>query len=215
MLENAPADRPPAAPRAPTSRSAITNKPRRMVVSGNTPLGRRLRDLADQLAANLGGWQQLNDLQIAAVRKAAELTALAEDARARRLNGDTSITLDDLVRVDRLAAQAVRQLLDKPPEPAEDPWDFLTLRPQTREPSPAHDEIPDFGTAPAAERNERTSEAVTQPCEPIDGEGEGDNHAGDEEPLERRVERARIGDVLRIGNVQIEIVADDDDEAAL
>jgi hypothetical protein len=57
-------------------------------------------------------------------------------------------------------------------------------------------------------------------------ESEGDDHASepergnretsaDEEPLERRVERARVGDVVRIGNVEVEIVGDDDDEAAL
>jgi hypothetical protein len=119
MLENAPAGRSAAAPRAPTSRSAVTNQPRKMVVSANTPLGRRLRDLADHLAGSLGGWSQLTDLQASAVRKAAELTALAEDARARKLNGATDVTLDDLVRLDRLAEQSVRRLgLDRKREPA-------------------------------------------------------------------------------------------------
>jgi hypothetical protein len=120
MLENAPTNRSAAAPRAPTSRSAVTNQPRKMVVSANTPLGRRLRDLADHLAVSLGGWSQLTDLQAAAVRKAAELTALAEHARAARLRGDTSVTLDDVVRLDRLAEQSVRRLgLDHRREPAE------------------------------------------------------------------------------------------------
>jgi hypothetical protein len=56
--------------------------------------------------------------------------------------------------------------------------------------------------------------------------GGGDDHAGEpasghgeavpeEESFERRVERARIGDIVRVGDVEIEIVADDDDEAAL
>jgi hypothetical protein len=96
--------------RARNQRSKITNHPNKMAIDGRTPLGRRLRDLGDQLAAGLGGWPQLNELQAAAVRKAAELTALAEDARARKLNGATDVTLDDLVRLDRLAEQSVRRL---------------------------------------------------------------------------------------------------------
>ena len=94
-----------------------------MVIDGRTPLGRRLRDIADQLAAGLGGWSALTELQAAAVRKAAELAALAEDARAKRLKGDTTITLDDVVRLDRLAEQSVRRLglPSAAGEPAETP----------------------------------------------------------------------------------------------
>src|SRR5260221_627362 len=103
-------DRQPIASRSPTSRARMTNQPRRMVISGRTALGRRLRDIADQLADGLGGWPRLNELQASAVRKAAELTALAEDARARRLNGAADVTLDDVVRLDRLAEQSVRRL---------------------------------------------------------------------------------------------------------
>jgi len=44
-----------------------------------------------------------------AIQRAAILTALAEDKRVRSLAGEP-INLDDLVRVDRLAMQAVSQL---------------------------------------------------------------------------------------------------------
>jgi hypothetical protein len=45
-----------------------------------------------------------------AVHRAATLTALSEDRRMRALRGDLGVVLDDLVRVDRLAAQSVRAL---------------------------------------------------------------------------------------------------------
>jgi hypothetical protein len=44
------------------------------------------------------------------VDRAAQLVALAEDARSRRLSGDMTVTLEDLVRIDNSAARAVRQL---------------------------------------------------------------------------------------------------------
>jgi hypothetical protein len=43
------------------------------------------------------------------ITRAAALQALAEDRRTRVLNGDTEVTLNDLVRLDHLADQARRQ----------------------------------------------------------------------------------------------------------
>jgi hypothetical protein len=44
------------APRAPANiRSRITNQPRRMVLDGRSALGRRVLDLAENFAAELGG----------------------------------------------------------------------------------------------------------------------------------------------------------------
>jgi hypothetical protein len=68
----------------------------------------RARKLVATFAAELGG--DLTTAMRIAVERAATLVVLAEDARARRLAGDTTISLDDLVRTDRVAAQAVRQL---------------------------------------------------------------------------------------------------------
>jgi hypothetical protein len=51
--------------------------------------------------------------------------------------------------------------------------------------------------------NDRAGE---RPC------ASGEPFAG-EEPLGRRIERARIGDVVRIGNVEVEIIAADDESA--
>ena len=51
----------------------------------------------------------------ASIEKAARLTGLAEDAAARAARGDPRITLDDLVRLQRLADLTVRRLrLDRP-----------------------------------------------------------------------------------------------------
>ena len=58
----------PGAVRPAKSRSVVTNRPRKQVLSGNTPEGRRLLDFADALAAGLGGWPALTELQGAACR---------------------------------------------------------------------------------------------------------------------------------------------------
>jgi hypothetical protein len=61
-----------------------------------------------QFETALGG--NLSDGLRLAVSRAAVLTAIAEDARVRKLNGACDVNLDDLVRLDRVAAQAVKAL---------------------------------------------------------------------------------------------------------
>ena len=188
MLENASNSsslvRQPFAQRSRNQRSKITNRPNKMVIDGRTPLGRRLRDIADQLAAGLGGWSQLNELQAGTVRKAAELLALSEDARARRLNGDVSIALDDLVRLDRLAAQAVKALgLD-----------------HKREPPSA----PDLRTYLAGLKTEETASPVaTASPEP---ETETNGATGDAARTASHRLHAHVGDVVEVDGTTIEIV---------
>jgi hypothetical protein len=70
--------------------------------------GRRAVELMRQFERELGG--DITAGQRLAIGRAATLCALAEDARIRRLNGAVNITLDDLVRLDRVAALAVRAL---------------------------------------------------------------------------------------------------------
>jgi hypothetical protein len=70
LMEN---ERTQTAKRAPTTRSKLTNRPRKQVVSGNSAQGRRLLDMADAFAERLGGWSALSDMTAANVRKAAEL----------------------------------------------------------------------------------------------------------------------------------------------
>jgi hypothetical protein len=70
--------------------------------------GRRAAQLMRQFEAALGG--NLTEGQKLACSRAAVMTAIAEDARVRRLNGDTTILLDDLVRLDHTAERAVKAL---------------------------------------------------------------------------------------------------------
>jgi hypothetical protein len=71
-------------------------------------------DLADQYAAALGGWDGLSDMLAGNVRKAAELTALAEQTRADALRDGTFDALA-LVRLEGASNRAVRALaLDVP-----------------------------------------------------------------------------------------------------
>ena len=50
----------------------------------------------------------------AAIRNAALLSAISEDAAARRLAGDATVSLEDVVRLSRASAAAVRALGFKP-----------------------------------------------------------------------------------------------------
>ena len=165
-----------------------------MVIDGRSPLGRRLRDLADQLASGLGGWPALTDLQAAAVRKAAELAALAEHARAARLKGDISVTLDDVVRLDRLAEQSVRRLglpsaAGKPVAPVAPTFAEIALQAQ----------------ADAARR--RAHELAADAADDEGGTAPRQG-AGDE-----RFEQAQIGDHLEIDDGRvIEVIPDDPPE---
>jgi hypothetical protein len=86
-----------------------------MCISGRTALGRRIRDLADSYAVQLGGWSALSDMQAAAVRRAAELTAIAEQARVDALRNGCADPVS-LARLEGCADRAVRRLrLDQYP----------------------------------------------------------------------------------------------------
>jgi hypothetical protein len=90
-------------------RARVTNRPRQMVVSGRTAQGRRLKDLADAYAEQLGGWSSLSDTLAANVRRAAELTALAEQYRAEALRNGCG-DLIGLARLEGCASRAVKVL---------------------------------------------------------------------------------------------------------
>ena len=77
-------------------------------VDGRTKLARRIKSLANAFAAELG--HKLSPAQIDAVRRAAQMSAIAEDCRARLIAGDVSVTLTDVVRLDGTARRAVRDL---------------------------------------------------------------------------------------------------------
>src|SRR4030088_1139777 len=86
-------------------------------LDGRTVSAKRARTLAAIFEATLGG--ALTGAQRLAIGNAAARTAIAEDASARRLQGDTSVNLDDLVRLVSAARRAVRDLgLDRGRQPA-------------------------------------------------------------------------------------------------
>jgi hypothetical protein len=77
-------------------------------MDGRTVAARRARELARGFEAELGG--TLTPTQRIAIERAAALTAIAEDAQARRLAGDLAISLEDVVRTTNASTRAVRQL---------------------------------------------------------------------------------------------------------
>jgi hypothetical protein len=106
MLQN----RLPNATRHRNVRSRATNNPRRLAgVDGRSVDGRRRRDLIEAFVAALGGWGQVDDMQLGDVRRAAELYAIAEEARSAALKGRV-VDLAALVRIEGAADRAVRRL---------------------------------------------------------------------------------------------------------
>jgi hypothetical protein len=70
---------------------------------------RRIGDLVEAFVNALGGKQVCSDLTLVAVRRAAELQAMCEMARANMLNGQPTDMLA-LVRLEGVASRAVRAL---------------------------------------------------------------------------------------------------------
>jgi hypothetical protein len=82
-------------------------KPARL--DGRTREARRARELQATYSEQAGG--ELTADLAARIRRAAELTALAEAKRAQLMRGDEgAASLDDLVRLERAAVAAVRAL---------------------------------------------------------------------------------------------------------
>ena len=73
-----------------------------------TAAGRRIRDLFNGYVAALG--TPLSAIMAAQVLAATEAVVIAEQARQRVLEGDRTVTLDDLIRVDAQADRKVRRL---------------------------------------------------------------------------------------------------------
>jgi hypothetical protein len=94
----------------PQARKHKSTKPQLLTLDaldGRTNAAKRATALAEAFRAELG---DLTPMQRIRVETAAALSAIAEDAQTRRLAGDTSVTLDDLVRAVSAARRAVRDL---------------------------------------------------------------------------------------------------------
>jgi hypothetical protein len=89
-------------------------------IDGRSRIGRRIIDLSEDFAHQLGGWAALSPVMVANVRRAAELVALAEQARLNALREGIG-NPEKLARLEGAAERSVRALgLDVPlkqPEP--------------------------------------------------------------------------------------------------
>jgi hypothetical protein len=98
---------------AATARPTADRKPSRGgILDGRSQTARRRRELIDVYTAALGGPAALSAGQEIDIRKAAELTALAEAARARAMRDGTGDAgeISAMVRLESTAARAVRSL---------------------------------------------------------------------------------------------------------
>src|SRR5262249_4284809 len=77
-----------------------------------TRASRRAAALAEAFAAEIGG--QLTDSLRIRIESAAALSVIAEDVQTRRLAGDSSVSLDDLVRAVSAARRALRDIGIRP-----------------------------------------------------------------------------------------------------
>jgi hypothetical protein len=93
-----------------TSRAALTNDPLRKRADGRTPQGRRIRDLFRAYSNSMGTPSDPGTQ--AAILAAAELVVAAECARAKVLGDGGDV--EQLIRLENLAARATRRLGVKP-----------------------------------------------------------------------------------------------------
>jgi hypothetical protein len=83
--------------------------PRR--IDNRTRIARRAKALREYFTSALtAAGREMTVELVAAVGKAAELTSISEDMRARMLRGAADVCADDLVRVERLSGVALRAL---------------------------------------------------------------------------------------------------------
>ncbi len=99
--------------RAPDASGKVRLKTLR-ALDGRTIAAKRAAALAETFAAELG---ELTPALRIRVETAAALSAIAEDCQTRRLTGDRSVSLDDLIRATSAARRAVRDLGFRPGMP--------------------------------------------------------------------------------------------------
>jgi hypothetical protein len=85
-------------------------------LDGRTKAAKRIKGLVEHYASALGGWQNLSPIRRQEVERAGTLTVIAEIARERFMLGE-DISLDDVVRAERLALHAMRRLGIRQQEP--------------------------------------------------------------------------------------------------
>ena len=89
------------------SRSRLSNL--RPAISARSAVGRRVRDLGDAAAAACGGWDALDPLRAAQVRRFAELSALVEQRRHAALAG-SPLASTELVALETMVTKLGREI---------------------------------------------------------------------------------------------------------
>jgi transposase len=97
-----------ATTRTAAARPTRNGRRARVSIDKRFVIGRRIKQLTATFRERVGPDADQDPVLLAAVEKAARLTALAEDAAARATRG--TATLDDVVRLTRLADISVRRL---------------------------------------------------------------------------------------------------------
>jgi len=112
MLESAQPNTVTVAARPRQLRAAITNSPlKRRGLDSRSRTGRRRVDLIALYTAALGGRDRITESQLADIVRAAELVAVAEEARFTALTkGGGAVDLAALVKIEGVADRAVRRL---------------------------------------------------------------------------------------------------------
>jgi hypothetical protein len=100
---------PPLGPESPSKARILTLGH----LDRRTRASRRAAALAEAFAAEIGG--SITDSLRIRIETAAALSVIAEDAQTRRLAGDSSVSLDDLVRAVSAARRALRDIGIRPP----------------------------------------------------------------------------------------------------
>jgi hypothetical protein len=148
----------PSGERPAACRSRLTNDPLRIAgVDARSAQGRRLRDLIEQITKDLGGPEGLSSAQLSDIRRAAELSAIAEQARAARLQGGGDLA--ELISLENMADRAMRRLR------------LRTVNP--RNATPSLSEYLAASASPAADDEAAEGEAVVEP--PLEAERTGDD----------------------------------------
>jgi len=108
MHADAAAMRARSAAAPPTKARGKTRLKTLSALDGRTTAAKRAAALAATFTSELGG--KLTPAQTVRVEAAAALSAIAQDCQTRRLAGDVTVTLDDLVRATSAARRAVKDL---------------------------------------------------------------------------------------------------------
>jgi hypothetical protein len=109
-------ERQATAKRTPYNRSRVSNGKALFAagVDARTAVGRRFDDCVNDVASDLGGWDNLSALQRALVRRASILNALCEEQEAKFVTNDPSADLEFLgIATDRLGRIADRLGLER------------------------------------------------------------------------------------------------------